>query len=65
MGTLWAVILQAFCSLPLTLPADHNFGLARPTLRTSFLVFIFVSEMLNKMAGQVHKAPYLISFLNR
>lgn len=65
MGTMWAVITQAFFSLPLTLPADHDFGLARPTLGTSFLVFIFVSEILNKMAGQVNIAPYLISFLNQ
>lgn len=57
-------VIQAFFSLPSTLPADHSFALARPTLRTksSFLVFIFVSEIVNEMADQVNMAPY---FFNR
>lgn len=41
MGTLWAVIIQAIFSLPLILPADNNFGVARPTLRTN-LSFLYL-----------------------
>lgn len=54
--------IQAFFSLPLTLPADHSFALPGPILRTklSFLVFICVSEIVSKMAGQVDTTPYFL-----
>jgi hypothetical protein len=47
-------VIQAFSPLPLTLPADHKFALARPALRTklSFLIIIFISEIVNKMAAR-------------